>query len=129
MGSKELYTFRENVQGCLCDAMDSFKTICKTVGSNRQSVVINKNIFRDFVPADKLAGRAVVMTWEYDGRDSSVTFTTYKIDHHAEEWETIKKVVRYSYGYKWPDTTELRDLLITFVAGGYDGQHFKDGVF
>lgn len=42
MASKELYSFRENVREFLCDTMESFNTICKTVGSNKQYAVIDK---------------------------------------------------------------------------------------
>lgn len=129
MASKELYTLRENVREFLCDTFSSFETVHKIVGEMRQTAVVNKNIFKDFVPADRLRGRTVVMTWEYYGKDSIVQLAMYEFDTHSNEWNMIKKIAQYTYGYKWPDTIELRDLLITFIAGGYDGQHFKDGVF
>jgi hypothetical protein len=129
MANKDILTLQENVHEFLSDTFSSFDTIHKLVGEMRQTAVVDRDLFRDFVPADQLVGRIAVMSWEYYGKDSLVMFAMYRYDSHSEEWSRIKKVTRYAYGHKWPDTTELRDLLITFVAGGYDGQHFKDGVF
>ena len=129
MASKDVLTLQTKVREHLCDVLYDFETIHDLTGSMRQKAVIDRKIFSDYIPEDRLCQRKIIMAWDYFDKDCAVTFTMYEFDTNTGTWHPIKKVEKYSYNHKWPDTVELKDLLITFVAGGYDGQHFKDGVF
>jgi hypothetical protein len=118
MANKDISTLRENVSEFLCDTFSSFEVVNKLVGETKQTAVVDKDLFRDFVPADRLVGRMLTITWEYFSCNNLVTLGMYKFEGDSDAWHVTKKVTRQAYGYKWPDTVELRDLLITFVAGG-----------